>query len=84
MCASVRDAWAEPRMLNAVETSGRVQIWRVLETAEEAWVDVLGHPGKGGEVMCARQARKPGSMGRDDGLESVMPYSARMSRRYLD
>jgi hypothetical protein len=31
--ASVGDAWAEPRMLNAVETSGRVQTaayWRLL------------------------------------------------------
>jgi hypothetical protein len=43
---------------------------RVLETTQEAWVDVLGHPGKGGggEVMCARPARKPGSIGRDEGL----------------
>jgi hypothetical protein len=32
MCASVGDAWAEPRMLNAVETSGRVHTaayWRL-------------------------------------------------------
>jgi hypothetical protein len=31
-CTSVGDAWAEPRMLNAVETSGRVQTaayWRL-------------------------------------------------------
>jgi hypothetical protein len=57
---------------------------RVLETAHEAWVEMLGHPGEGGEFMCARSARKPGSIGMDDGLESAMPYFARMSRRYLD
>jgi hypothetical protein len=43
---------------------------RVLETAHEAWVDVLGHSGDRGEVMCARPARKPGSIGRDDGLRA--------------
>jgi hypothetical protein len=57
---------------------------RVLEAALETWVDVLGHPGKGGEVICARPARTLGSIGRDEGLESVMLYFARMSRRYLD
>jgi hypothetical protein len=55
----------------------------VHETAQEARVDVHCHPGKGGG-MCARPARKPGSIGRDDGLESVMPYLARMPRMYLD
>ena len=44
----------------------------------------MATPVRGGEVMCARPARKPGSMGRDDGLESVMPYLARMSCRYLN
>jgi hypothetical protein len=34
--------------------------------------------------MCARPDRKPGSIERDDGLQSVMPYLARMSRRYLE
>jgi hypothetical protein len=57
---------------------------RVLEIAQEAGVDVFGHPRKGGEAMCARPARKPGCIGGDDGLETVMPYLARMSRRYLD
>jgi hypothetical protein len=59
---------------------------RVVETAQEARVDVLSHPGKeeGGDAMCARPERKPGSIWRDDGLESIMLYLARMSRRYLD
>jgi hypothetical protein len=34
--------------------------------------------------MCASPARKSGSIGRDDGLASVMPYLVRMSRKYLD
>jgi hypothetical protein len=34
--------------------------------------------------MCASPVRKPGTIGRDEGLELVMPYFARMSRRYLD
>jgi hypothetical protein len=57
---------------------------RVLKTAREAGVDVFRHPGKGGEAMCARPERKPGSIGWDEGLQSVMPYLARMVRRYLD
>jgi hypothetical protein len=40
---------------------------RVQKTAHETWVDVLCHPGKGGEVMCARPARNPGSIGGDEG-----------------
>jgi hypothetical protein len=53
---------------------------RALETAQKTWVDVVGHRGEGGDVMCASPARKPGSIGRDDGLASVMPYLARISR----
>jgi hypothetical protein len=34
--------------------------------------------------MCPSPARKPGSIGRDEVLESVMSYFARMSRRYFD
>jgi hypothetical protein len=53
---------------------------RALETAQKTWVDVLGHRGEGDDVMCASPARKPGSIGRYDGLASVMAYLARMAR----
>jgi hypothetical protein len=56
----------------------------VVETTHEAEVDFLSHSGKGGGAMCARPARKPGGIGRDDGVEAVMPYLAKLSRRYLD
>jgi hypothetical protein len=56
---------------------------RVLETAKEAGVDVLVHPGTGGGSHVPEAGEEAG-VHRDDGLESVMPYLARMSRRYLD
>jgi hypothetical protein len=44
----------------------------VLETAHEAGVNVLGHPGKGGRCHVRKSGEE--AIGSDDALEVVMPY----------
>jgi hypothetical protein len=61
-----RDAWRRPLIRGCPVNWGR-----------RPWPPRLG----GGEVMCASPARKPWSIGRDEGLESIMPYLRGCSAR---